>query len=240
MPGRFDRVWSEDLERAITSAVLDRGMSCPKAVRAALDGQLEVPAPKLEGSTPADLERRLIASARRWAARERAQRRGDETPGWAEGLPTGGVIEKSLERAAAIAASEVDTIQRQRKGKRDLDRLRKAVQVLRETDALERKAAPTRSSAMRGDKDQSNGPETGETNAAALIRLAKETGAGEMPRQDDRAKGNRDGDGDAHTDTDDRRTDTGPETETEGRGILRDADAERAGAAAELGIDLGD
>jgi hypothetical protein len=250
MPGRFDRVWSELVERATVAAIVDGGMTAPKVARLALDGQLPhpeergelVPAPKAEGASREDLERRLVASARRWAADERRRRQGDETPAWITeaGNDQVGALTR---RIIAIAASEVDWISRQRKGARDLERLRKAAQVAREAGALVAKKHPGRSPAMEDAKDGKPPAETttGEDHAAAMIARMNETAKGAVPRQDDPKSGT--AGVDTHERADENKRPDGQQDETEAGGINgragdAGADVERRRAAGELGIDL--
>lgn len=247
MPGRFDRIWSLELERGVIAAVNDRGMSCPAAADLALSGRLPHPdepermvdIPKRQGVKPARMRRLLIGNARNWTHAERRRRQGKDVPPWVREKGNAASIDELATKLIGIAATEVDAIERAPRGKRDLDRARKAAQMLREAQALDMKQAPSRSGAMRaaaeGKTPETNG--TAEAGAAGAIAAMNETRRGEMPRRDDE-----DDTGKTETDAGASDTDHG-EDQAEGpdeAGILRSARAQhgedRAAAAAELGM----
>src|SRR6185436_5206178 len=160
--GRFAKVWPDDLREAIIAAVLDRGATVREAVKLAVSGRLasverpseKVDVPKIKGASSQEIERRLLANAYTWTSAAKRERQGATVPEWIANDGPEKAIDQLASRMVAVAAGEVRRIEKSRVGERDLDRLRKAGQVLREARALVRGEAPTRSPRAR---DANNG-----------------------------------------------------------------------------------
>ena len=182
---QFAPVYSAEQKDSIAAAIVDgrQGVKCARdAVTLAERGELVSAA---SGET-LDAFVMPLTTAQALARDERKRRKGESVPDWIRSKGTDAAIEELGVRLVAIASHEIGRVERQSEGKRDLDRARKAGQVLREARALVRGEAPKQGSAQRraraGDAPDD---ESAASAAASLVQALRESKAGEAPHMDE-------------------------------------------------------
>lgn len=230
---QFAPVYSDDQKDSIAAAIVDKrqGVKVARdAVRFAAAGQLV----SVQTGEPLEPFTMPLTTAQALARDERNRRKGEHVPDWIRERGTDQAIEELGVRLVAIAAHEINRVSKQAEGKRDLDRARRAGQVLREARALTRGDAPKQGSAQRqARKGQAPEGDDATSAAAQLVQALRDEKRGETPHTDDTRAESAHGDGDG-TSTHDEPTHDG-----DAGGINADAGAaqrEREAMAAELGI----
>lgn len=230
----FAPVYGDEQRASIACAIVEarQGITCARdAIELAAAGELESvtrPGEKLAAFTMP------ITTARKLAGEDRKRRAGESVPAWIREKGTDAAIEELAVKLAAIAAHELAAIERVTQPKRDLDRARKAGQILREARALVRGEAPRQGSAQR--KARAGDPPSDGSAAAGAAQLVAAL------------RDSRRGDSHGHETDHETETETGtseahaPEheqSETDERGINGRAGSAQARAelAGELGID---
>lgn len=175
-----------------------------------------------------------LTTARAYASAEKKRRSGSEVPAWIRDKTTDEAIDELATRLVGIAAHEVERIMRQNGKNRDLERARKAAQILREARALVRGDAPKQGSAHRKAR-KGDAPEDGTAaaGAASMVQQLRESKQGASPHETP-----------PHTngDTNGQDQPTEPHAREDAGGIIGGAtsahDTRRRELAKAIGIDL--
>ena len=233
----FAPIYSDEQRDSIAAAIVE----CRQGVKVARDAVRLAAAGELESVTSGERLEAFeipLTTAQALARDERKRRSGEAVPEWIRGKGTDAAIDELAVRLVAIASHELTRIERQRADNRDLDRARKAGQVLREARALVRGDAPKQGSAQRGAR-RGEAPTDGSaaSGAAGLVQDMREHYSGEASHENgespDEPMTETNPEGRAHTHESDETTDeTGSRINT-GAGSAQDA---RERMRAELGI----
>lgn len=178
----FDEIYNDEQRDSIAVAVVE-GRQGVKVARDAM--QLAARGELVSVKTGETLAAFTmpITTVRKLAGDERKRRTGNDVPAWIRDKGTDEAVTELGLRLTAIAYHEITHIERQKPGKRDLDKARKAGQILREARALDRGDAPKQGSAQRraraGERPDGTDAASG---AAALVHELRSVKQGEGPQ----------------------------------------------------------